>query len=112
MGIVQSPRYIRASLLAESEKSEPKARPRGYRPPISHLSYLEHNSMADQSSSSSPAEGIALAARRAFEASQLVNPSERNIALEAIRRVLQEKKAEVLEANQKDMEVRLPSILY
>lgn len=117
MGIVQSPRYIRASLLVESEKSEPtlKARPRGYRPPISHLShlsYLEHNSMADQPSSSSPAEGIALAARRAFEASQLVDPSERNIALEAIRRVLQEKKAEVLEANKKDMEVKHPSILY
>ena len=68
--------------------------------------------MADQPSSSSPAEGIALAARRAFEASQLVDPSERNIALEAIRRVLQEKKAEVLEANKKDMEVRHPSILY
>jgi glutamate-5-semialdehyde dehydrogenase len=68
--------------------------------------------MADQASSSSPAEGIALAARRAFEASQLVDPSERNIALEAIRRVLEAKKGEVLEANRKDMEVRLPSVVY
>ena len=50
-------------------------------------------------------EEIALAARRAFEASQLVEPSERNVALGAIRRVLEERKGEVLEANKRDMEV-------
>lgn len=57
------------------------------------------------SSSSTDAETIAREARRAFEASQLVDPSERNVALQAIRRMLEDKKADVLEANRKDMEV-------
>ena len=62
--------------------------------------------MTDASSSSNnAAEGIARSAREAFEASQLVDVSERNIALSAIRRVLEEHKAEVLDANKKDMEV-------
>lgn len=65
--------------------------------------------MSDQSNQS-PAETIAIAARRAFEASQLVDPSQRNVALEAIRSVLEERKADVLEANQKDMEVTQISI--
>lgn len=51
------------------------------------------------------AEDIAIAARRAFEASQLVDPSERNVALESIRRVLEEKKEDVLQANKRDMDV-------
>lgn len=61
--------------------------------------------MTEASTSSSPAEGIAKAARSAFEASQLVDPSERNIALRAIRKVLEENKEDVLQANAKDMEL-------
>lgn len=55
--------------------------------------------------SGSSAEGIAIAARRAFEASQLVDVSERNIALEAIRSKLEQAKDDVLSANKKDMDV-------
>lgn len=58
----------------------------------------------DTAASTSP-ESIALAARRAFEASQLVDPSERNVALSAIRRVLEERKEDVLAANKRDMDV-------
>lgn len=58
-----------------------------------------------QSSSNNAAEGIAQAARRAFEASQLVDVSERNVALNAIRQVLEQHKDEVLAANKKDMDV-------
>ncbi|ORX37571.1 putative glutamate-5-semialdehyde dehydrogenase [Kockovaella imperatae] len=61
--------------------------------------------MAESSSSgSSGAESIAIAARRAFEESQLVDPAERNVALRAIHKILNERREEVLEANQKDME--------
>ncbi|WVR04499.1 glutamate-5-semialdehyde dehydrogenase [Kwoniella sp. DSM 27419] len=56
------------------------------------------------SSSSSNAESIAKAARQAFEESQLVDPTERNVALQAIRSKLEGKKDEVLAANKKDME--------
>ena len=55
--------------------------------------------------SSRTAENIALAARRAFEASQLIDPSERDVALKAIKRKLLERKSDVLSANQRDMEV-------
>ena len=61
--------------------------------------------MSEGSGSSTSAEGIAISARRAFEASQLVNVSERNVALEAIRSKLEQAKDEVLSANKKDMEV-------
>lgn len=63
--------------------------------------------MADStaSASNSGAESIAIAARRAFEASQLVDPSERDVALKAIRETLQAAKDEILAANKKDMEV-------
>lgn len=61
--------------------------------------------MSEGSGSSGSAEGIAIAARRAFEASQLVNVTERNIALEAIRSKLEQAKDEVLSANKKDMDV-------
>ena len=62
--------------------------------------------MAEASSSTSyPAESIAIAARRAFEDSQLVDPSERNVALNAIHAGLLSSKDEILEANKKDMEV-------
>lgn len=57
------------------------------------------------SSSTSPAETIAKAAREAFEASQLVDAERRNDALRSIRDVLQENKDAVLAANEKDMEV-------
>ena len=63
------------------------------------------------SSSSSSAETIAISARRAFEASQLVDTSERNVALEAIKTVLEKRKDEVLAANKKDMEVSWTSRL-
>lgn len=57
------------------------------------------------SSSNNAAEGIAQSARRAFEASQLVPVEQRDIALYAIRKVLEENRADVLAANKKDMEV-------
>jgi len=56
-------------------------------------------------SSSNVAENIAKSAREAFEASQLVDVSERNVALQAIRKVLLEKRDDVLAANKKDMDV-------
>jgi glutamate-5-semialdehyde dehydrogenase len=65
--------------------------------------------MSDPSSSSS-AEKIAIDARRAFEASQLVDVAERNIALDAIRAKLEESRDAVLEANKKDMDVSLVSV--
>ena len=61
--------------------------------------------MSSSSSTSSPAESIARAAREAFEASQLVDPEKRNDALRSIRDVLKENKDEILAANEKDMEV-------
>ena len=61
------------------------------------------------SESSNAAEGIAKSAREAFEASQLVDVRERNIALQSIRKVLLERKDDVLVANKKDMEVGLIS---
>lgn len=70
-----------------------------------HLNTGDPTSMTEASTSSSPAEGIAKAARSAFEASQLVDPSERNIALRAIRKVLEENKDDVLQANAQDMEL-------
>lgn len=76
-------------------------------PPI-HTYFIEIAfKMADSiaSASNSGAESIAIAARRAFEASQLVDPSERDVALKAIRETLQASKDEILAANKKDMEV-------
>jgi len=64
--------------------------------------------MADSiasSSSSSTAEVIARSAREAFEASQLIDVSERDVALKAIREILKTSKDEVLSANKQDMEV-------
>nr|ODO04239.1 glutamate-5-semialdehyde dehydrogenase [Cryptococcus depauperatus CBS 7855] len=59
--------------------------------------------MAEQASSSN-AESIAIAARQAFEASQLVDPLERDVALDAIRETIEKAKQKVLAANKKDME--------
>ncbi|WWC87113.1 glutamate-5-semialdehyde dehydrogenase [Kwoniella dendrophila CBS 6074] len=59
---------------------------------------------SSSSSSSNAAESIAKAAREAFEQSQLVDVSERDLALKAIREVLEGKKDEVLKANKEDME--------
>lgn len=72
-----------------------------------HISWDMTSKMADStaSASNSGAESIAIAARRAFEASQLVDPSERDVALKAIRETLQAAKDEILAANKKDMEV-------
>jgi glutamate-5-semialdehyde dehydrogenase len=50
-------------------------------------------------------ESIARAAKLAFEASQFFPASERANALRAITRELQANKAQILEANRKDMEV-------
>lgn len=63
--------------------------------------------MSDPSSSTS-AEKIAIDARRAFEASQLVDVSERNIALDAIRVKLEQSRDAVLEANKRDMDASQP----
>lgn len=51
------------------------------------------------------AEGIAKASRAAFQASQLVEVSERVNALHAIREELESQKDSILEANRLDMEV-------
>jgi glutamate-5-semialdehyde dehydrogenase len=48
---------------------------------------------------------IAKAAKTAFEASQLVASSERVQALHEIRKELEVAKAEILDANKKDLEV-------
>ena len=53
----------------------------------------------------STSEGIAKAAKLAFEASQLVEQSERVKALLTIRDELQARKKEILDANARDMEV-------
>lgn len=50
-------------------------------------------------------ESIALAAKLAFEASQLLPASERANALRAITRELQANRSQILEANRIDMEV-------
>ncbi len=57
-------------------------------------------------STSSPAEQIARAARAAFDASQLIDAAERDAALQAIKMELELSKDEILAANAKDMEVR------
>ena len=62
---------------------------------------------AEVASGSSPSKTIAQAAKAAFEASQLVPPSERVDALHEIRKELEAAKVEILEANRKDLEVRL-----
>lgn len=56
-------------------------------------------------SSQNPAEDIAKAAKAAFEASQLIPPSERVKALYAIRAELETAKEDVLAANRKDLQV-------
>ena len=55
--------------------------------------------------STNPAEQIARDARSAYEASQLVDSSERDSALFKIRDLLVERKQEVFDANQKDLDV-------
>lgn len=62
------------------------------------------------SQSSSGAEQIARAARKAFQASQLVAPSERDVALEAIHKVLSANQAAIIEANKKDMDAAEPLV--
>jgi glutamate-5-semialdehyde dehydrogenase len=56
------------------------------------------------------AESIAKAARASFEASQLVSPAERDVALTAIRDALSAARDEVLAANKKDMEAAEPLV--
>lgn len=60
---------------------------------------------------SSSSEGIARAARLAFEASQLLSPSERVTALHLIRDELAARKDDILLANARDMEVSSLKIL-
>ncbi|KAK4687525.1 hypothetical protein P7C73_g2600, partial [Tremellales sp. Uapishka_1] len=62
------------------------------------------------SSSTNPAEAIAQSARRAFEESQLVDPAERNAALESIQKMLENNIVEILAANQRDMEAAEPLV--
>ena len=63
--------------------------------------------MSIQAEGSSTAEHIAKTAKTAFEESQLVSSSERVRALNEIRRELEHSKAEILEANKRDLEVRV-----
>lgn len=58
----------------------------------------------------SPAATIAKAAKAAFEASQLVPSTERVNALHEIRKELEAAKAQILEANRRDLEVRRRSV--
>lgn len=57
------------------------------------------------SSSFTAAENIARAAREAYEASQLLDPKERDLALFKIRDLLLERRQDILDANQKDLDV-------
>lgn len=68
-------------------------------------SYHCSNKMAESSTSASNAESIAQAAQHAFEESQLIPATERDVALQAIRKKLEEGKEDVLRANKQDMEV-------
>lgn len=61
-------------------------------------------------STSSPAEQIARAARAAFDASQLIDAAERDAALQAIKMELELSKDEILAANAKDMEAAKPLV--
>lgn len=56
------------------------------------------------------AQAIAKAARAAFEASQLVAPSERDVALSSIRDALETHRDEVLSANKADMDAAKPLV--
>ena len=58
-----------------------------------------------EAESSKTAENIAIAARRAFEASQLLDSAERDVALAAMRLRLEQARSDVLAANQRDMDV-------
>lgn len=58
----------------------------------------------------SSALSIAQAARAAFDASQLIPADERDDALVKIRQALEANHAEILTANQKDLDVRSPSL--
>ncbi|KAJ9127468.1 hypothetical protein QFC24_000877 [Naganishia onofrii] len=55
----------------------------------------------------SSAEEIAKAARQAYEDSQLVDPSERDVALRSISQHLSEHRDEILAANAKDMDAAI-----
>jgi hypothetical protein len=77
-----------------------------------HPVYLvaSRSTMSDPSSSTSSnnaAEAIAKGAREAFEASQLVDVTQRDVALAAIREILETSRDDVLTANKQDMEVHL-----
>jgi hypothetical protein len=63
---------------------------------------LKMTRVADTDSS---AQCIAIAAKEAFNASQLIPVSERTRALAAIKHELAASKLEILQANKKDMEV-------
>ncbi len=75
---------------------------------IRYLGLLHPPSMAEGSSSSSNAGSIAHVARQAFEATQLIDPAERDTALGAIRSILEESRDDVLAANRRDMQVCFP----
>ena len=62
-----------------------------------------------RSEGSDPAKGIAKAAKVAFEASQLVQSSDRIKALHFIREELESAKQDIFVANKSDVEVRIPA---
>lgn len=81
---------------------------------LSHFSHTSQNQNMASSSSSlisqepTSAKLIAKAAKTAFEASQLIPSSERVSALHEIKKELENAKEKILEANKRDLEVRLP----
>lgn len=61
-------------------------------------------------SSTSPAEAVAKAAKTAYDASQLLDASERTKALVALKLALTEAKDEILAANALDLQVSRPGL--
>lgn len=62
--------------------------------------------MSSLASSTSPAEIVARAAKKAYDASQLLDVAERQSALTAVKKALAEAKDEILAANALDLKVR------
>lgn len=75
-------------------------------------SFSQTTMSTNGASSSNAATTIAQAAKAAFEASQLIPASERVKALYEIRQELENAKAEILEANRRDLQVRPTCTLH
>jgi glutamate-5-semialdehyde dehydrogenase len=66
--------------------------------------------MSSSSSAISPAEVVAKAAKKAYDASQLLDASERTVALVALKLALTQAKDEILAANALDIAVRYSNL--